>query len=181
MNVIDTKFADVKIIEPDIFADSRGFFMESYNQKELDRLLGRSIVFVQDNQSRSTKGVLRGLHYQAAPKEQAKLVRVVQGEVLDVVVDIRAASPSFGEWFSIILSAENRRQLWIPAGFAHGFYVLSDTADYTYKTTEYYSPAHERSIVWNDSSLAIDWQLHNTPLVSGKDAIAPAFPFAKNL
>ncbi len=176
MKVIETKFDVVKILEPDVYADVRGFFMESYNKTIFDQLLGQSVDFVQDNLSHSKKGVLRGLHYQVAPKMQGKLVRVVQGEVLDVVVDIRQSSATFGHWFSTILSAENKRQLWIPPGFAHGFHVLSNSAEYLYKTTEYYSPVHERSIAWNDNRLAINWQLGDELLVSEKDSIAPAFP-----
>ena len=164
-----------------MFADVRGFFMESYNKATFDELLGKSVDFVQDNHSHSKKGVLRGLHYQIAPRMQGKLVRVVQGEVLDVVVDIRKSSATLGDWFSTILSAENRHQLWIPPGFAHGFQVLSDTADYLYKTTEFYSPIHERSIAWDDKHLAIDWPLSDEPLVSEKDRSAQAFLLAEYL
>ena len=181
MKVIETKFEGVKILEPNVFADVRGFFMESYNKTALDQLLGQSLDFVQDNHSHSKKGVLRGLHYQVEPKMQGKLVRVAQGEVLDVVVDIRQSSTTFGHWFSTILSAENKRQLWIPPGFAHGFHVLSNSADYLYKTTEYYSHIHERSIAWNDNCLAINWQLGDELLVSEKDRTAPAFLLAEYL
>lgn len=181
MKIIDTKLEGVKILEPNVFGDARGFFMESYNKITFDQYLGISIDFVQDNYSHSKRNVLRGLHYQVAPKMQGKLARVVQGEVLDVVVDIRQSSATFGHWFSTILSAENKRQLWIPQGFAHGFRVLSNTADYLYKTTEYYSPTHEQSIAWNDNSLAIDWQLNDEPIVAEKDRNAPAFEHAKYL
>jgi dTDP-4-dehydrorhamnose 3,5-epimerase len=181
MKAINTALEGVKILEPQCFADARGFFMESYNQTQLNELLGEALVFVQDNHSHSTKNVLRGLHYQVSPKEQGKLVRVVQGEVLDVVVDIRPSSSTYGCWLSVILSAENKRQLWIPAGFAHGFHVRSDTADYLYKTTDYYSQEHERSIAWNDVYLAIDWQLREPPVISEKDAKATAFIPAKHL
>lgn len=175
MKVLSTSLSGVKILEPQVHEDSRGFFMESYSQKVFCELLGESVVFVQDNHSRSAKGVLRGLHYQASPMAQGKLVRVVVGEILDVVVDIRTQSPTFGEWESIILSAENKRQLWIPPGFAHGFYVLSDVAECLYKTTDYYSSAHERSIAWDDKTLGIDWQLRSDPIVSEKDRSSPAF------
>lgn len=181
MKVIETKFEEVKILEPNVFADVRGFFMESYNKAIFDQLLGQAVDFVQDNHSHSMKGVLRGLHYQVAPKMQGKLVRVAQGEVLDVVVDIRKSSATFGDWFSAILSAENKHQLWIPVGFAHGFHVLSDTADYLYKTTEFYSPMHERSIAWDDKCLAINWQLNNELLISEKDRMAPTFDLAEYL
>lgn len=181
MKIIETKFEGVKILEPSNFADVRGFFMESYNKAIFDQLMGQSIDFVQDNHSHSEKNVLRGLHYQVAPKMQGKLVRVAQGEVLDVVVDIRKSSPTFGRWFSTILSAENKRQLWIPPGFAHGFQVLSSSADYLYKTTEYYSPVHERSIAWDDNHLAINWRLGDQLLISDKDRTAPAFLLAEYL
>ncbi len=181
MNILETKLAGVKILEPRRFGDERGFFMESYNRAVFDEMAGTPVCFVQDNHSRSSKGVLRGLHYQAAPRAQGKLGRVLQGAVLDVVVDIRRASPHFGHWFSVVLTAENQRQLWIPAGFAHGFYVLSDVADYFYKTTEYYSPSHERSVRWNDADLAIDWQLSGEPILSEKDRSAPRFDSAEYL
>ena len=175
MRLLNTRLPDVKIIEPRVYEDARGFFMESFNQKDFTDLLGAPIVFVQDNQSRSGKGVLRGLHYQLSPREQGKLVRVVVGEVLDVVVDIRPQSSSYGQWVSVILSAENKRQLWVPPGFAHGFYVLSEVADYLYKTTDYYSPDDERAIAWDDKTLAIDWQLRAEPIISEKDRCAPPF------
>lgn len=178
MKVLDTPLTGVKILEPQLYKDSRGFFMESYSRKVFDDLLGEPIEFVQDNHSRSTKGVLRGLHYQVSPKEQGKLVRVVVGEILDVVVDIRRDSPTFGQWASTILSSTNNRQLWIPPGFAHGFYVLSDVADCLYKTTSYYSSEHERSILWCDKQLGIDWQLFAEPSISEKDRVAPVFDSA---
>jgi len=178
MKVLETSLSGVKILEPQVHEDSRGFFMESYSQRVLDDLLGEAVTFVQDNHSRSTKGVLRGLHYQVAPKEQGKLVRVTVGEILDVVVDMRRQSPTFGQWESTILSAENKRQLWVPPGFAHGFYVLSDVADCLYKTTSYYSSECERSILWCDEQLGINWQLFAEPVVSEKDQGAPVFAAA---
>jgi len=175
MKVTDTRIAGVKIIEPRVFEDERGFFFESFNQERFNQAVGRHVDFVQDNHSKSTKGVLRGLHYQLAPKAQGKLVRVVQGEVFDVAVDIRKSSPSFGQWVGVILSADNKKQLWIPEGFAHGFITLSETAEFLYKTTDYYSKDHERAIRWNDPTLAIDWQTDLTPLISEKDGQASAF------
>lgn len=161
---------DVVLLEPTVFADERGFFYESFNQKRLNALLGSEHVFVQDNHSRSIQHVLRGLHYQI-DRPQGKLVRVIQGEVFDVSVDIRRSSPTFGKWIGKVLSAENKRQLWIPQGFAHGFLVLSDTAEVLYKATEYYAPEAERIILWNDPMLGIDWPLTDAlPLLSGKDA-----------
>lgn len=169
MQVIDTRIADVKIIEPKVFGDDRGFFYESFNQHAFEAAVGQHYDFVQDNHSKSSRGVLRGLHYQIA-QAQGKLVRVVQGRVLDVAVDIRKSSPTFGQWVAVELSADNKRQLWVPPGFAHGFVVYSDTAEFLYKTTDYYAPAHERCIAWNDPQLAIDWNLGDiTPLLSGKD------------
>lgn len=181
MRLVDTSLAGVKILEPQIYRDSRGFFMESYNQQTFSELVGESVVFVQDNHSRSSKGVLRGLHYQAAPKAQGKLVRVALGEVLDVVVDIRPQSPTFGRWLGVVLSAENQRQLWVPPGFAHGFYVRSPVVEYLYKTTDYYSSAHEGSIAWDDQTLGIDWQLESEPIISEKDRAAAAFNAANYL
>lgn len=175
MNIIDTAIPEIKILEPKVFGDERGFFYESFNKKELAEALNLTKEFVQDNHSKSTKGVLRGLHYQEAPMAQGKLVRVIQGEVFDVSVDIRPSSPTFSHWVGTILSAENKRQLWIPEGFAHGFYVLSENAECVYKTTEYYSQTHERSIAWNDSDLGIAWPLIAPPIVSAKDTIAPLF------
>ena len=174
MNVIQTDIPDVLIIEPDVFGDSRGFFLESYNQQKFRDATGVSADFVQDNHSKSVRGVLRGLHYQIR-QPQAKLVRVCNGEVFDVAVDLRKASPTFGRWTGANLSAENFRQMWIPEGFAHGFLVLSDEAEFLYKTTDYYSPEHERCISWNDSELGIQWPGEINPIVSEKDAAGDAF------
>lgn len=168
MNVIKTEIPDVLIFEPKVFGDDRGFFMESFNQQAFDNAVGRKIDFVQDNHSKSTKGVLRGLHYQLAPYAQGKLVRCVVGEVFDVAVDIRKDSKTFGKWVGVHLSAENKRQLWIPEGFAHGFCVLSEEAEFLYKTNNFYSKEQERGIVWNDTDLAIQWPIEN-PLLSDKD------------
>lgn len=168
MNVIASDLPDVLIIEPKVFGDARGFFYESFNAKAFAQATGISTEFVQDNHSRSQKGVLRGLHYQIE-NAQGKLVRVTAGEVLDIAVDIRRSSKTFGQWVGVRLSAENHRQLWVPEGFAHGFVVLSDYAEFLYKTTDYYTPAAERCIRWDDPTLAIDWQLDQTPLLSGKD------------
>ena len=171
MNVIKTTIPDVLIIEPRVFGDDRGFFFESFNEKMFEEKTGVRTRFVQDNHSRSGKNVLRGLHYQIQ-QPQGKLVRVVTGEVLDVAVDIRKSSPTFGQWVSCLLTAANKKQFWVPAGFAHGFVVLSDTADFLYKTTDYYAPQYERSILWNDPDLAIDWQVSGEPILSGKDRTA---------
>ena len=160
---------DVVLIEPDVFGDERGFFMESFNQARFEAAIGKPVQFVQDNHSRSVKNVLRGLHYQIQ-QPQGKLVRVVQGEVFDVAVDLRKSSPTFGKWVGELLSAENKRQLWVPEGFAHGFVVLSDTAEFLYKTTNYYAPAHERCILWNDATLNIAWPQGIEPILSVKDA-----------
>ena len=168
MNVIKTKIPDLLIIEPKVFGDQRGFFFESYNQKVFQEKTGLDVNFVQDNHSRSVKNVLRGLHYQVK-QPQGKLVRVIAGEVFDVAVDIRKDSPTFGEWEGIHLSAENKKQLWVPAGFAHGFLVLSDTAEFLYKTTDYYAPEYERCIAWDDDSLNIAWPIDGQPELSGKD------------
>lgn len=168
MKVIPTKIPDVLIIEPKVFEDDRGFFYESYNEKVFQEKIGQEVNFVQDNHSRSKRNILRGLHYQIS-QPQGKLVRVVVGEVFDVAVDIRKSSPSFGEWVGCILSAENKQQLWIPEGFAHGFVVLSEVAEFLYKTTDYYAPQHERCILWNDPDLAIDWHLSGDPVLSSKD------------
>ncbi len=169
MKVIATAIPDLLSIEPKVFGDDRGFFFESFNQAKFEAAVGRQVNFVQDNHSRSVKGVLRGLHYQIR-QPQAKLVRVVQGAVLDVAVDIRKSSPTFGKHIAVELSAENKRMFWIPEGFAHGFLVLTDTAEFLYKTTDYWYSAHERCISWCDPELAIDWQLNGaTPLLSGKD------------
>ncbi len=169
MKVVPTKIPDVLIIEPKVFGDERGFFFESFNKKTFEAATGITVDFVQDNHSKSSKGVLRGLHYQIK-QPQGKLVRVVSGEVFDVVVDLRKSSPTFGQWVGVTLSAENKRQLWLPEGFAHGFIVVSNTAEFLYKTTDSYAPEHERCIQWNDSELAIDWQYSDEPLVSEKDA-----------
>ena len=171
---------EVILFEPNVFGDDRGFFFESFNQRTFDEAVGHPVQFVQDNHSRSARHVLRGLHYQLAPHAQGKLVRVVQGEVFDVAVDVRRSSPTFGQWVGAHLSAANKNQLWIPPGFAHGFVTLSDTADFLYKTTDFYAPAAERAIVWNDPQLAIDWPLNGAePLLSGKDQAAPAFKDAE--
>lgn len=170
MKVTPTAIPDVLMIEPEVFADARGLFFESFNQRAFDQAIGQHINFVQDNHSRSAKNVLRGLHYQVQ-QPQGKLVRVVQGEVFDVAVDIRKSSPTFGQWVGEILSAENKRQRWVPEGFAHGFLVMSDTAEFLYKTTDYYAPEFERCIAWNDPELAIPWPLplNTPPLLSSKD------------
>ena len=169
MKTTQTSIPDLLIIEPRVFGDERGFFFESFNRRKFAELTGRDADFVQDNHSRSAKGVLRGLHYQIL-HPQAKLVRVVQGMVLDIAVDIRRSSPTFGRHITVELSAENKRMLWIPEGFAHGFVVLSDTAEVLYKTTDYWHPEHERCIRWDDPALAIDWKLQAEPLLSAKDA-----------
>ena len=162
---------DVILIEPKVFGDERGYFYESFNQTAFNQVIGYDIQFVQDNHSKSQKGVLRGLHYQLAPKAQGKLVRVIQGEVFDVAVDIRKDSPTFGQWVGEILSAENKRQLWIPEGFAHGFITQSETAEFLYKTTDYYAPEYERCIAWNDSEIGINWPLDQAPILSSKDQL----------
>jgi dTDP-4-dehydrorhamnose 3,5-epimerase len=168
MNKIETDLPGVFIIEPKVFGDQRGFFFESFNQQEWEKTTGLKTRFVQDNHSRSVKGVLRGLHYQVE-QMQGKLVRVVVGEVFDVAVDVRKHSPTFGKWVGVHLSAENKRQFWVPEGFAHGFLVLSDVAEFLYKTTDYYAPEHERAIIWNDPDLAIRWPIEVEPLLSEKD------------
>ena len=180
MNITITKIPDVKIIEPNVFGDKRGFFFESFNQKIFEDAIGTKQQFVQDNHSKSSKGVLRGLHYQLPPMAQGKLVRVVQGEVFDVAVDIRKNSPTFGQWVGEVLSAENAKQLWIPGGFAHGFITLSDTAEFLYKTTNYYSPDHERCIAWNDPAINIKWpNLGNVPVnISDKDQRGSSLNFS---
>lgn len=177
MNCIRTDIPDVYILEPKVFGDARGFFTESFNAETFARATGLRPDFVQDNHSKSAKGVLRGLHYQL-DHAQDKLVRVVQGEVFDVAVDVRRSSPTFGRWVGVHLSAENFRQLWVPKGFAHGFVVLSDTAEFLYKTTDYYDPASERAILWNDPTLAIAWPEIpgvSAPSLSGKDQAAKRF------
>ena len=166
---------DVILFEPTVYGDARGFFFESFSERSFEQAAGYIPRFVQDNHSQSSRGVLRGLHYQLSPCAQGKLVRVVQGGVFDVAVDIREHSPTFGQWVGTVLSAENKKQLWIPEGFAHGFVTLSDTAEFLYKTTDFYSPEHERAIAWNDPTLAIDWGFEGEPVVSAKDAAAPSF------
>lgn len=173
MNVIKTDIPDVLIFEPKVFGDERGFFMESFNQQIFEKAVGRKVEFVQDNHSKSTKGVLRGLHYQLPPFAQAKLVRCVVGEVYDVAVDIRKDSETFGKWVGVNLSAENKRQLWIPEGFAHGFMVLSDEAEFLYKTTNYYAPDSDRGLAWNDPDIGINWPLPSEPILSDKDSKQP--------
>lgn len=175
MNVIPTALKDALILEPKVFGDARGFFMESHNRRAFAQATGLDIDFVQDNHSRSRKGVLRGLHYQVQ-QPQGKLVRVVRGAVFDVAVDLRRSSPTFGQWAGVELTEDNHRQFWVPAGFAHGFVVLSDSADFLYKTTDYYAPEHERSIAWDDPAIGIDWPLaaHGiaAPQLSDKDRAA---------
>ena len=169
MKVIDTRLPEVKVIEPKVFEDERGFFFESFNQQRFEDAIGCKVSFVQDNHSKSTEGVLRGLHYQLPPKAQGKLVRVVQGEVFDVAVDIRQSSPTFGQWVGETLSAENKKQLWIPEGFAHGFLTLSEVAEFLYKTTDDYAPDYEHAIHWKDESIGIKWPDDLLPIVSQKD------------
>ncbi|MCV2450806.1 dTDP-4-dehydrorhamnose 3,5-epimerase [Acinetobacter johnsonii] len=175
MNVTKTAIAEVMVIEPKVLRDHRGFFYESFNQQAFNDATGTNYQFVQDNHSKSSRGVLRGLHYQLSPKAQGKLVRVVQGKVWDVAVDIRKGSPTFGQWVGEELSAENYKQLWIPPGFAHGFITLSDTAEFLYKTTDYYDPELERSILWNDPELDISWPMFENIKISDKDKNAPLF------
>jgi dTDP-4-dehydrorhamnose 3,5-epimerase len=169
IQVTATALPEVKIIEPKVFGDARGFFFESFNAREFAEHIESGVEFVQDNHSRSAKGVLRGLHYQIQ-HAQGKLVRVVAGEVFDVAVDIRCSSPNFGKWVGVILSAENQRQMWVPPGFAHGFLTLSESADFLYKTTDYWFAEHERSIAWNDPQIAIEWPIFGEPLLAAKDA-----------
>ncbi|MDX1573280.1 MAG: dTDP-4-dehydrorhamnose 3,5-epimerase [Methylophaga sp.] len=178
MLVTETKIPDVKLLTPKKFGDERGFFLESYNKKTFDDLLGLNSEFVQDNHSRSAKGVLRGLHYQIT-HPQGKLVRVTAGAVFDVAVDLRRSSATFGYWTGATLTAEGQEQLWVPAGFAHGFLVLSDSADFLYKTTDYYAPEAERTIAWDDPDLAIDWPLDGMPVLSEKDQKGQAFNHAE--
>lgn len=174
MKVSPTNLPEVLILSPRVHGDERGFFTESYNRRVFNEAVGHDVTFVQDNHSRSSEGVLRGLHYQLPPHPQGKLVRVTSGRVFDVAVDVRQDSPRYGNWTAVELSAENHQQLWIPAGFAHGFLVLSDTADFLYKTTDYYSPVDERSVLWNDPRIGIAWPLANRkPVISAKDAAAP--------
>jgi dTDP-4-dehydrorhamnose 3,5-epimerase len=169
INAIATALPDVKIIEPKVFGDARGFFYESFNAREFAEQVQPGVEFVQDNHSRSVKGVLRGLHYQIR-HTQGKLVRVVAGEVFDVAVDLRRSSPTFGKWVGVWLSAENNRQMWVPPGFAHGFCVTSESAEFLYKTTDYWYPEHERSVLWSDPALAIEWPLEGEPRLAAKDA-----------
>lgn len=170
LNARPLAIPDVILFEPRVFGDARGFFFESFNQRAFESVVGKPITFVQDNHSRSAKGVLRGLHYQIQ-NPQGKLVRVVDGEVFDVAVDLRRSSPTFGRWVGAYLSAENKHQLWVPEGFAHGFVVLSETAEFLYKTTDYYAPAHERCLAWNDPQVAIQWPQQSEPLLSDKDKL----------
>jgi len=168
VKIVPTEIPDVLIIEPRIFGDDRGFFYESYNEKAFTEKTGVAVHFVQDNHSRSTQNVLRGLHYQIQ-QAQGKLVRAISGTVFDVAVDLRKKSPTFGQSVSCLISAENKRQIWVPPGFAHGFLVVSETAEFLYKTTDYYAPQYERSLLWNDPDLAIDWPLTTDPILSAKD------------
>ena len=179
MNVIPTAIPDVLIIEPKVFGDERGFFFESFNRRRFAELVGRDVDFVQDNHSRSAKNVLRGLHYQIQ-QPQGKLVRVAQGAVFDVAVDIRRSSPTFGQHVGVELSAENKRMLWVPEGFAHGFVVVSDTAEFLYKTTDYWAPEFERSILWNDPAIGIQWPIKGEPSLSAKDQQAKALAQAEH-
>lgn len=178
MNVLQTDIPDVLIIEPQVFGDDRGFFFESFNQQRWQEKTGLTTTFVQENHSRSTRNVLRGLHYQIR-QAQGKLVRVIAGEVFDVAVDLRLSSPTFGKWTGVHLSASDKRQFWVPEGFAHGFVVLSDVAEFLYLTTDYYAPEHERAILWNDPDLGIDWQMTQKPLLSPKDKDAMRFKDAE--
>lgn len=178
MQVLTTDIPDVLIIEPKVYGDDRGFFYESFNQKAFEQTTGLHVNFVQDNHSKSSQGVLRGLHYQIK-QPQGKLVRVVAGEVFDVAVDIRKGSKTYGKWVGEILSAENKRQLWVPEGFAHGFLVLSESAEFLYKTTDYYAPEHERCILWNDPDLRVEWPFEGEPALSGKDRSGVAFAVAE--
>ncbi len=176
--VTPTSLPGVLILQPKVFGDARGFFFESFNQRDFANATGLDVQFVQDNHSRSAKGVLRGLHYQIE-HPQGKLVRVTQGEVFDVAVDMRRGSATFGQWEGVLLSAENQRQLWIPPGFAHGFVVTSDSAEFLYKTTDYWYPAFERSLLWNDPSVDVQWPLQDAPLLAAKDAAAPLLAHAQ--
>ncbi|WP_286784254.1 MULTISPECIES: dTDP-4-dehydrorhamnose 3,5-epimerase [Pseudomonas] len=178
MNVIPTELPDVLVLEPRVFGDERGFFFESFNARAFAQATGLTPEFVQDNHSRSARGVLRGLHYQIS-QAQGKLVRVVAGEVFDVAVDLRRGSPTFGRWTGVHLSADNKRMMWVPEGFAHGFLVLSESAEFLYKTTDYYAPEHERCIRWDDPQLAIDWPLQEAPQLSAKDRNGASFADAE--
>ena len=178
MNMTPTEIADVLILEPRVFGDDRGWFFESFNEQTFNDKTAAGVHFVQDNHSSSAQNVLRGLHYQIQ-QPQGKLVRVVAGAIFDVAVDIRKSSPTFGQWVGCVLSAENKKQLWVPIGFAHGFLALSDQTEVLYKTTDYYAPAHERCILWNDPDLAIAWSLTNPPIVSAKDQVGQPFQEAE--
>ena len=169
MKAISSTIPGVILLEPKVFCDGRGYFFESFNQKTFEETIGLSPRFVQENHSKSIKGVLRGLHYQLPPKAQGKLLRVIQGEIFDAVVDIRKDSPTFGQWLGEVLSADNKKQLWIPLGFAHGFLTLSESAEVLYKATDFYAPEFERCIAWNDTEIGIEWPIQNAPLLSGKD------------
>jgi dTDP-4-dehydrorhamnose 3,5-epimerase len=171
MNVTPTDIPEVLVLEPRVFGDDRGFFLESYNEQAFREKTGVTLPFVQDNHSKSVKYVLRGLHYQIQ-QAQGKLVRAIAGEIYDVAVDLRQSSPTFGQWVGVSLSADNKRQLWVPPGFAHGFLVVSDSAEVLYKTTDYYAPAHERSLLWSDPSIGITWNLDREPILSPKDQAA---------
>jgi dTDP-4-dehydrorhamnose 3,5-epimerase len=178
MKVERTKLPEVLIIEPKVFGDERGFFQESWSKGRFDEAVGHPVEFVQDNHSRSARGVLRGVHFQKAPHAQGKLVRVVSGRVFDVAVDLRRSSPRCGQWVGVELSADNHRQLWVPPGFGHGYLTLSESADFLYKSTDYYSPPDERSLAWNDAHVGIEWPLGllgGAPVLSAKDAVAPAW------
>ena len=179
MLIEQTDLAEVLVLTPRFFRDERGFFAESYNKRAFAEAVGSDVEFVQDNHSRSTRGVLRGLHYQLPPRAQGKLLRVAAGAIFDVAVDMRRTSPNFGRWVGCVLSADKGNQLWIPPGFAHGFLTLSDSADVLYKASDYYEPASERSVVWNDPDIAIAWNLEVEPILSGKDAAAPPFAAAE--
>jgi len=178
VQIVETPLSGLMVIEPAVYGDDRGFFFESYNQRHFKELAGLDKIFVQDNHSRSVRNVLCGLHYQIK-QPQGKLVRVVAGEVYDVAVDIRRSSPTFGKWFGLNMSAENKKMLWIPEGFAHGFVVLSEYADFLYKATDYWAPEHERCILWNDPELGIDWQLSEEPILSSKDQAGKPFSDAE--
>lgn len=178
MNATPLAIPDVVLLQPNVFGDARGFFFESFNQQQFDRAIGQSVDFVQHNHSRSVKNVLRGLHYQIK-QPQGKLVRVVAGAVYDVAVDLRRSSPTYGRWVGETLSAENKKQLWVPAGFAHGFVVLSEHAEFLYLTTDYWAPEHERCIIWNDPTLAIDWPIGGEPALSAKDVQGAPFSQAE--
>ncbi len=178
MKVIKTAISDVLIVEPTVFGDERGFFYESYNERKWKELTGLDTQFVQDNHSKSSQGVLRGIHYQIK-HSQGKLVRVVAGEVFDVAVDLRESSPSFGKWVGESLSAENKKMLWVPEGFGHGFLVLSETAEFLYRTTDFYAPEHERCIIWNDLELKIEWPVDGKPQLSEKDVNGSVFAEAE--